>query len=345
MIDTIKIYSMINKDIYDKIYNKSIIKSSYCLDTKEIFYKITNDKLEGSYSSSLSVRVGDGAKYKFVDKFYIEIEGSYHKIVRGYNSHVGFYNLYSICNDLINIVSSVYDVVLPSISHWFLQRVDIAIVFDLENQANVKRYLENLHGCNYPRRSLKNYSDYGGAGVYFAGTTTTLKIYNKYEEFKKHDIKRFKDKGSFHLDNYLDIIQGYLRFEIEIKKKKLESIYKSKYIRIRNVAYNDLKKVWSDEFMKLLKFYDNELTKIRDREKVKSRLFSIYGVERGRNLYSFYCSLIVDGDLVVKSNMSKPSYYRKIKLLKDVGVDFSQKLHIDDDSFIDFNPFLAEEVM
>lgn len=74
MIDTIKIFSMIDKNIHDKISNNSIIKTSYSNGTGEIFYKIINDKLEGSYSSSLSVRVGEGAKYNFKDKYYIEIE-------------------------------------------------------------------------------------------------------------------------------------------------------------------------------------------------------------------------------------------------------------------------------
>jgi len=161
MIDTIKIYTMINRNTYEKIHNKSIVKTSYSMDTGEVFYNITNDHLKGSYDTSLSVRVGDGAKYRFIDMYYLEIEGSYHKILKGYNSHNGFYNLYDICNSLINLVSNSYNVKLPDIKHWFLQRVDIAIVFDLENQNNIKRYLENLHSCNYPRRNLKNYSDYG----------------------------------------------------------------------------------------------------------------------------------------------------------------------------------------
>ncbi len=345
MIDTIKIYTMINKNTYDKIYNKSIIKTSYSMETGEIFYNITNDHLRGSYDTSLSVRVAEGVKYKFIDMYCLEIEGSYHKILKGYNSHNGFYNLYEICQGLINLVSNSYNVKLPNIKHWFLQRVDIAIVFDLENQENVKRYLENLHSCNFPRRNLKNYSDYGGTGLYVPGTTTTLKIYNKYQEFRNHDLKRFKNTDTFHIENYLDIIQGYLRFEIEIKKKKLESIYNKKYIRVRNVMYEELKKVWSEEFMKLLKFYDSELTIIRDREKVKNRLYGLYGETKGRNLYDFFCSLIVDGVLVVRNNMSKPSYYRKTKLLKDVGIDFSQKLDIKEDNFIDFNPFTFEEIV
>ncbi|MCI9275752.1 MAG: hypothetical protein HFJ24_07465, partial [Clostridia bacterium] len=66
--------SMINKDTYDKISNNSIIKTSYKKSTKEIFYEIVNDHLEGSYNSQLSVRVGDGSKYKFFNQYYIEVE-------------------------------------------------------------------------------------------------------------------------------------------------------------------------------------------------------------------------------------------------------------------------------
>ena len=82
MIDTIKIVSMIDKNTYDKISNNSIIKTSYKKSTKEIFYEIVNDHLEGSYSSSLSIRVGNGIKYNFINNYYIEIEGSYHKITK-----------------------------------------------------------------------------------------------------------------------------------------------------------------------------------------------------------------------------------------------------------------------
>lgn len=74
MIDTIKIFTMIDKNIYDKISNNSIINTSYKKSTNEIFYEIINDHLEGSYSSSLSVRVGNGSKYKFINSYYIEIE-------------------------------------------------------------------------------------------------------------------------------------------------------------------------------------------------------------------------------------------------------------------------------
>lgn len=275
MIDTVKIYTMIDKFTYEKIKSKSIVKTSYHSSTGEVFYNIVNDHLKGSYDSSLSVRVDSGSKYNFINNYYIEIEGSYHKIIMGYNSHNGFYNLYSICNNLIKFTENAYNVKLPKIRHWFLNRVDVAICFDLLNQENVLSYLSNLHSCDYPRRNLKNYGDFGGSGIYYAGTSTTLKIYNKYLEFKVHDLKKFKNTD-FDILNYLKFINGFIRFEVEIKKKKLVSLFNKKYIRIRNVSYKDLKKVWCDEFMKLLKLYDSDLKKVRSREEVEKRLFGLY---------------------------------------------------------------------
>lgn len=342
MIDTIKIYTMINKNTYDKIYNNSIIKSSYNKKDGEIYYEIVNDKLEGSYSSSLSVRVGSGVKYKFIDMFYLEIEGSYHKIINGYNSHNGYYNLSSIVKWLIGAVENTYNISLPDFNHWFLQRIDIAICFDLSTNNKVKSYINNLSLCSYPRRNIKHYQD---ESIYCSGTTTTLKIYNKLIEFKKHDMKKLFN-SHFDINTYLKNIDGFIRFECEIKKKKLEDIYNNKYIRVKRVMYDDLKKVWSDEFMRLLKFFESDLTIVKNKDDIRERLIFVYGKTKGNNLYSFYSSLMLDGLTQVKNNTSKTSYYRKIKELTDVNIDISQryKLNLDND-IVDFNPFEWKEVV
>ncbi len=75
MIDTIKIYTEIDYNTYEKIHSLSMIKTAFDNSTKDIFYEIINDHLEGSYSSKLSVRVGCGVKYKFVNQgYFLEIE-------------------------------------------------------------------------------------------------------------------------------------------------------------------------------------------------------------------------------------------------------------------------------
>lgn len=341
MIDTIKIYTMINKKTYDTIKSKSTIKSSVDYATGEIHYNIINAKLVGSYDNSLNIRPDFGSKYGFKDKYVLSIEGSYHKIINGYNSHNGYYNLISIVDWLIKSTEYTYSVKLPSLKHWFLQRIDIAIVFNLGSNDKVRTYINNLSLCNYPRRNIKHYQD---ESIYTSGTTTTLKIYNKLLEFRKHDMKKLFN-SSFNIDNYLKEIDGFIRFECEVKKKELEKIYNKKYIRVRNVRYKDLKDVWSDEFMKLLNFFESELTIVKNKEDIRNRLLTVYGKIKGNNLYSFYSSIMLDGIREVKKNTSRPTYYRNIKLLKDVNIDLSQKYKLTTErEIIDFNPFEWKEV-
>lgn len=340
MIDTIKIVTMVNKTVYQEISKNSIIKTSYHSNSGEIYYKIVNDRLEGSYSSSLSVRVGEGAKYKFINMYYLEIEGSFHKIVKGYNSHNGFYNLISISKRLIDIVSYTYNVELPDLKHWFLQRIDIAVCYDLKENRNVREYINNLSLCNYPRRNLKFYQD---ESIYMTGATTTLKIYNKLLEFKKHDIKKLRNT-KFDIGKYLKTINGFIRFECEIKKKKLVDIYKSNYIRILEVNYKDLKEIWKVEFMKLIKMFENDLKIISDKKDIEKRLYTMYGARKASVLYNFYISIVVDGLREVKNRTSKSTYYRNIKELKNANIDFSQKYNISN-NIVNFNPFTEKEVL
>lgn len=342
MIDTIKIYTEINKRLYDKIQSMSIVKSSINNNTKEKLYEIINDHLEGSYDSRLSVRVGCGSKYRFVDLgYYIEIEGSYHKLVHGYNSHNGYYDLEFISKSLIDIVELTYNIKLPDFSLWYLQRVDIAICYDLKCQENVKSYINSLSRCNYPRRNAKFFYD---ESLYLSGTTTTLKIYNKLLEFKKHDFKKFIDKN-FNLINYINMIQGFIRFECEIKKKLLKNIYNTNHINIEKVKYQDLRNIWSDEFMKVLQFIKNDLEVVRGREEVYNRLLEIYKHAKANLLYNFYCSIQLNGLKDVKLKMNSSTYYRNIKLLKEAKIDFSQSYRVEEVETFYFNPFEYKEVV
>ena len=343
MIDTLKIYANISQEIYNIIYNSSIIKTSYNKADGQVFYEIINDHLEGSYSSSLSVRACCSSKYGLTDTDYVvEIEGSYHKLSRGYNSHNGFYDLEYIVTQFIDIVSYKYNVVLPDLEYWYIQRCDISLCFDLENQENVCCYINNLSSCKYPRRNLKFYQD---ESIYVSGTSTTIKIYNKLLEFKKHDMKKFVGTD-FDLVKYVDRIQGFIRFECEIKKKKLKDIYKNNNIKLLDVKYEDLKKVWSDEFMKFLKFVENDFKIVCNREDVFKRLSTMYKPVKARNLYNFYLMLKTDGIDTVKLRMHRTTFYRNISELKSCNIDFSQKFEIQNtDNIILFNPFEAKEVV
>ena len=340
MIDTIKIYCEIDKNIYNTIKNNSIVKSAINYNTGELLYDITNDSLEGSFDSKLSVRVNCGSKYHFCNLGYCcEIEGSYHKIVYGYNSHNGYYDFQFVVENLIRLVELSYNIKLPALQNWYLSRCDISICYDLKNQDNVKKYVNSLKHCSYPRRKPQFYYN---QSFYLSGTTTTLKIYNKLLEFNKHDRKKFVNTN-FDLINYERTIQGFVRFEIEIKKRFLEKIYNKNLICVLDVKYEDLRSIWSDEFMKLLKFVKSDLEIVRGREKVLERLKKLYEPCKANRLYNFYCSIQLNGVDNLKNFMSSSTYYDNLKELKNSGIDISQCYNVKDE-IIDFNPFEWQEV-
>ncbi len=251
---------------------------------------------------------------------------------------------------LIEITEEKYKIKLPNIKHWFIQRIDIAICYDLEENKNVRSYINSLSLCNYPRRNLKFYQD---ESIYLTGTTTTLKIYNKVLEFKKHDLKKLINE-KFCIDNYLINIDGLIRFECEIKKKKLHTYYNKKYIRILSTKYEDFKQIWSEEFMKLLKIFDSDLMKVNSKKEVQRRLKTIYPnkesdeimSKKASILYNFYLSIMVDGLRNVRERTTKSTFYRNIKELKNANIDFSQNMDIDfNEKIFKFNPFQYEEVV
>ena len=343
MIDTIKIYTEIDKNTYDYINNSSIVKSAIDKQTGELLYSISNAHLEGSYSSNLSVRACIGSKYRLCSTGYVlEIEGSYHKIIRGYNSHNGFYDLEFICCELIDIVSNYFGTNLPEYDYWYLQRIDIAICFYLGSQEKVCQYINNLSNCNYPKRKLKFYSD---ESFYVSGTSSTLKIYNKLLEFKKHDMKKFINTD-FNLINYFDECKGLIRFECEIKKKLLRRLYRKEHILITDVCYEELREIWRYEFMKIYKFVNNSLSIIEDKNEVLERLQEYYTPTKAMNSYNFFLMCRTDGLEAVKKRMSKTAYYRYLKTLKDLNIDVSQKYDIieHENLIVQFNPFTAIEV-
>lgn len=160
-------------------------------------------------------------------------------------------------------------------------------------------------------------------------------------EFIKNDKKKVSKFETFNLEEFMYKINGYVRFECEIKKKKLKSIYGTNFIRIQNLNYKEFENVWCEEFMKILKFDMSEIKKVRKKESVLNRLQTVYENRKANELYNFYLAIKVDGEKAIKNNMSKATFYRKRKELKDAGIDFTGcfKIYEEETSIIEFNPF------
>lgn len=267
----------------------------------------------------------------FYKDYILIVEGSCHKLVWGQNAYKGFYDLEVVVCVLKEFVENAYNIKLPVYDKWFLQRVDISKCYDLLTQNRVINYINSLSNLDFPRRNLKYYKD---SCLYFTGTTTTLKIYNKFLEYKVHDKSKLL-KTDFDVEDFENKVKGFVRFEVEIKKKKLQSMFEKKYtakmknLYCKDFDYSDFEKIWCDEFMKVLKVNYTDFKKVSNKLSVKNRIYKNYNDSYASSLYNFYLSLVIDGCKSVRNNTSKSTYYRKIKELKDLGIDFvSNKISI-----------------
>lgn len=158
--------------------------------------------------------------------------------------------------------------------------------------------------------------------------------------------------NNFNLFDFIFKIRGFVRFECEIKKRKLIEIYQRKNIRIENVKYSDLENVWSDEFMKILKFKSNDedMKRIVSKDEVKKVLYENCKACKANRLYSFFINVLTLGYDEMKNTMNPCTFYRSIRELKELNVDFSQSsfsgvMKLDFDNIVNFNPFTAKEVV
>ena len=109
MIDTIKIYARVSDEAFKKIEASTDTTAKFNLGKEEIYYKISKGTVKGSYDSNLNCRPRESM---YGRKNVIELEGSYHKLVRGYNSHNGFYDIKEVVNgfgmNIKNLYSDIY---------------------------------------------------------------------------------------------------------------------------------------------------------------------------------------------------------------------------------------------
>lgn len=101
MIDTTKFYCVIDSDTRDVIESQMERYIHEDLSTGEVLSLFTRGSLLGSFDSRCSISTDIAEKYN-LRGYVLIVEGSYHKFVKGYNSHNGFYDLNEILKRFYN---------------------------------------------------------------------------------------------------------------------------------------------------------------------------------------------------------------------------------------------------
>jgi II/X family phage/plasmid replication protein len=322
MIDTIELMSPeLSLETVSKIRMKSMELQRINMETGELNLRITTSSLSGSYDSRLSVQVL-GTK--------IKVSGSVHKFILGHNCFGGPTDLHGCCRYLVNVVSKYMGVGLPSAMEWEIMRIDIAHCFDLGSIEQAETYIHSIRSCSYPRRKAFSY---GQTGMYFKGASTTLKIYLKGPEFRKHDyyrLKKFKNFGAYESKTGIKVMEALadrlVRFEVEVRKRKIRYDKRSNLVKDMDIMY--LEQIYKNEVSKLFREAKEELEVVKDIIGVKERLQMVYPGRKGNNMFSVWTRIQVEGEQEVKKSVGRRTWYRYKKDLAAAGVGLTGAIEI-----------------
>ena len=350
MYDTIVLKSPpIPLELKDALLNFCRVFQSIDYCDGEIFYCFYSGNLDGSYDYRIRLNIdnrewikpeGTKVPISVETDWYIKVECSLHKLLFNHNVYGGPTEIKASILYLIRFLEEKTGLSLPVHQLWEVERIDVAKIFVFNTYAICKKVLDSLKNGVYSRRKARPYDN----GVMFSGSTTTCKFYGKGDEYKEHDYKRFnkyiareidlaygkenydrvEQKLIFlkwEIDKVLERAKRTIRFEVEIKPRKLKDIFNAEKITVDMLNDEILHNVMESELRKCIK-EDEDMDIVRRSDLVIDRLNNVYGTKLSNCLYSVWAKMVQFGEKSVKADFSKSTFLRYKKQLLDAGVSW-----------------------
>lgn len=349
MYDTVVIKSPeIDPETVQKIMTFCRLYEGVDIFTGELLYRFTSGDLEGSFDYRIRIKVDntewikeDSPVPKRVETYWhIIVECSLHKLMMNHNCYGGPSDIHRSIAYLVRFLEEVMYVKLPDYQDWEVKRVDVAKIYHFSDKNICKKIVSNMRNSYYTRRKPRIYD----TSVMFSGSTTSVKIYWKGPEFEKHDYKRVKKyimrevDRSWNQDN-CDLLQHKLamiqkqfdqvlekayriiRYECEIKTRKLKEAFESDIVLVKDLNDEKLLNIADNELYKLMKEDDN-MDIVRRSDLVLERLHQLYATSQANALYSTWTKLVQFGEQMTKETLSRATFYRHKKMLVEAGISW-----------------------
>ena len=377
MYDTVVIKSPeIDPETVEKVLHFCRMYEGVDIFTGELLYRFTSGELEGSYDYRIRLKV-DNTEWIKEDSpvpqrvetyWHIVVECSLHKLLMNHNCYGGPADIKRSIEYLVRFLEEVMYVSLPNYKDWEVKRIDVAKIYHFSDKNICKKIVNNLRNSYYTRRKPRIYD----TSVMFSGSTTAVKIYWKGPEFEKHDYKRIKkyilrevDRSwnqdncdllqhklallQKHFDKVLEKAYRIIRYECEIKLRKLKEAFENDTVLVKDLNDEKLNEIADTELFKLIREDDN-MNIVRRSDLVLERLHQLYGTSQANALYSTWTKFVQFGEKMAKETVSTRTFYRHKKLLIEAGVSWTcsvanlKQFSVvpDDFSFADDRYVLAE---
>ena len=349
MYDTVVIKSPeIDPETVEKVLHFCRMYEGVDIFTGELLYRFTSGELEGSYDYRIRLKV-DNTEWIKEDSpvpqrvetyWHIVVECSLHKLLMNHNCYGGPSDIQRSIAYLVRFLEDVMYVKLPEYKEWEVKRLDVAKIYYFKDKNICKKIVGNLRNSYYTRRKSIIYD----TSVMFSGSTTTVKIYWKGPEFEKHDYKRIKkyilrevdlswNKDNCdllqhklallqkHFDKVLEKAYRIIRYECEIKPRKLKEAFENDTVLVKDLDDEKLHNIAEKELYKLMKEDDN-MDIVRRSDLVLERLHQLYTNSQANALYATWTKLVQFGESQAKETISRATFYRHKKLLIEAGVSW-----------------------
>lgn len=214
---------------------------------------------------------------------------------------------------------------LPPIQTWRLSRVDLGINLQTIDSDHVDELILNLKRYDYPRREKGTGHHY--SSLFFSGSETYFKIYNKFHEFFQHDRKRLRKllPDVEYAEMIHQLTDGIIRLETGIRKRKLISMGVE---TLPDLLLLDSENILKGELMKLTagvkshRFNTNrEVMAI-----LKNAPDDIFKNTSRTTVMAVWKDIILEGKKKAKSFYGRNKYYRVVAVLKTLNISFNSNV-------------------
>lgn len=310
MIDTLRLRIQLSISTYAQISNECVRvtrSSPNELGRRDFYNKVI---MVGTHGAKIRVTLGQ------VDCMFIEFSAP--KYWFGHNIALFDINdLPALLDDVKNVLEDTFSVTeLPEPRYWRIQRLDICYTWQFATNDLAHTALMTLMSSTLPRKSQQLFD----TTIRFQGTSSNSYFYLKHEEFVNNDFRELLKWGDFDFANDMkEKSNGVLRFEVSMRKQKLDSIFK------QNIYPPDIQdealliKLLNENLDQILKLRDHSLVPLKT---VHDMIFSSSTPRKGWELWTFYrqYSSTNPFDKKALSLLPRSTYYTKLKQLRALGV-------------------------
>lgn len=296
MIDTIRL------KIKVKSVNPQFLLSLSCQKDGKLKYKVFKDVINvGSFSYFINIYISNEN-----DLF---LEFSLPKYLFGHNlKSAGFTKLLPVLRE-IRTTLKTFCVPVP-MSKWEVQRIDIC---DYKRSLNPYSDIFFYQAISFPRKKKYVYD----TSVMFVGSSYSVKVYIKEDEFFRHDFKRIAKFDTSLAYNLLNDSKGLIRIETSYRKKVLSGIFHTDHLSVYNLV-KDREMLLLHNRITLKKIYADVSPKKMEQKNLLRELKKYYKPQRALQLYQFYVFYISDDEnkLLLKEMYSRSQIYRNFKSIR-----------------------------